>query len=297
MPGENKILKFAGSATNVLTQEEYEDDAQRASGHVPGVARSQLANKEAKQATAVAAGVAQFIADRQDADVVDGLTPEAFSAMLAEAIVVAVPNATDEVKGVVELSTVPETQVAGTGAAASAAVVVTPASLQGLTATLTRRGLVELATSTGEGAANEVITGTKDDRAVTPLGLARRIASTTLRGIVELATSEETAAGEDEERAVTPKGLADLFTGDNVLLESPGYAIFPNGLIVQWGSVDTGDSGDPVVFPVAFTTACFGVQVNATGHVDCGIDSFTTTQFVPNFQAGGETGWWFAYGF
>lgn len=78
----NKILGFGTSATNELTDAAYAADAQRLSGNVPGVARSSLVNKVLHQTSVIAAGVAQYLADRQSADIVDTLTPAQVAALL-----------------------------------------------------------------------------------------------------------------------------------------------------------------------------------------------------------------------
>lgn len=67
----NELLQFATANTNILTQAEYAADAQRTSGNVPGVARSKLVNKAARQAAFVTAMIGQFIADKGGIDVLD----------------------------------------------------------------------------------------------------------------------------------------------------------------------------------------------------------------------------------
>lgn len=78
----NKILGFGTSATNELTDAAYAADAQRLSGNVPGVARSSLVNKALHGLSTMAAGLAQFLADRQGSDIVDTLTPAQVAALL-----------------------------------------------------------------------------------------------------------------------------------------------------------------------------------------------------------------------
>ena len=80
-------------------------------------------------------------------------------------VVSSVPDASDTVKGVVELATDTDT---ATGTDTNRAV--TPFGLAALVSTETNRGLVELATS------GEVVTGTDTVRAVTPAGLADALA-------------------------------------------------------------------------------------------------------------------------
>ncbi|MFY2843559.1 gp53-like domain-containing protein [Achromobacter ruhlandii] len=67
----NELLQFATANTNILTQAEYAADAQRTSGNVPGVARSKLVNKAARQAAFVTAMIGQFIANKGGVDVLD----------------------------------------------------------------------------------------------------------------------------------------------------------------------------------------------------------------------------------
>jgi hypothetical protein len=112
------------------------------------------------------------------------------------------PDASDTVKGIVELATSAETQ-AGTDPARA----VTPAGLASVTATTVRAGLVELATDT------ETITGTDPSRAITPSNLSARTATETRSGIVELSTNIEAREGTDNTRAVTPWGLQTKMSG------------------------------------------------------------------------------------
>src|SRR5678809_1798656 len=112
------------------------------------------------------------------------------------------PDASETVKGKVELATTAET-ITGTDAVRA----VTPAGLQAKVASDTAQGIVELATSA------ETITGTDTARAVTPAGLQAKVASDTAQGIVELATSAETTTGTDTARAVTPAGLSAVLSG------------------------------------------------------------------------------------
>lgn len=84
----NEILPFASTdtGTNLLTQPEYVSDAQRTTGNQPGIARSKLVNKSLRQTSIIAAGLAQFLANKQATNVTDSLTAEQIAAMLVEAI-------------------------------------------------------------------------------------------------------------------------------------------------------------------------------------------------------------------
>lgn len=82
----NSILRFGENAANILSQTEYQDDSQRLIGHQPGLARSTLENKVLKQVSAIAAGVAEFIADNQSNNVTDSLTAQNIADYLSTAI-------------------------------------------------------------------------------------------------------------------------------------------------------------------------------------------------------------------
>jgi len=86
--GDNKILPFAETDTgsNLLSQAEYDSDSQRLIGNQPGIARSKLVNKVLRQASIIAGGLAQYIADRQPADVTDTLPVAGVADCLRDAI-------------------------------------------------------------------------------------------------------------------------------------------------------------------------------------------------------------------
>ena len=84
---ENLILPFAqGQGANVLSQTDYAGDSMRLQGHQPGVARSALENKVLRQCSAVASGVAEFIASRQSSNITDSNTPREIAVMLAKSV-------------------------------------------------------------------------------------------------------------------------------------------------------------------------------------------------------------------
>lgn len=121
----NDILQFATDNTNVLTQAEYVADGQRTSGNVPGVARSKLVNKAARQASTISAGVGQFMADNQATNITDTLTPAAISTAMTSAVRAAIPTATESTSGKLPVATQAQTD-AGT----DDATIVTPKKLR-----------------------------------------------------------------------------------------------------------------------------------------------------------------------
>lgn len=63
----NDILPFCAQGVegrDMLSQEAYTADLQRGIGHQPGIARQELANKQARQTSYIASGLAQFLARR-----------------------------------------------------------------------------------------------------------------------------------------------------------------------------------------------------------------------------------------
>lgn len=90
----NEILPFAttNTGTNLLTQAEYVADAERVTGHQPGIARSKLENKALRQSSLIASGVAQFIATYQANNVTDSLTPQQVADYLLAAVQFQIPS-------------------------------------------------------------------------------------------------------------------------------------------------------------------------------------------------------------
>ena len=86
----NEILPFAPDAQessgDVLPLADYKTDSMRARGHQPGIARRDLANRVSRQAAHMAAGIAQFIANRYAAGVKDDGNLDALEAGMLEAL-------------------------------------------------------------------------------------------------------------------------------------------------------------------------------------------------------------------
>lgn len=144
----NEILRFAetNTGTNLLTQAEYAADAQRLIGHQPGIARAKLENKALRQASLMAAGLAEFIADYQANNVTDSLTAQQVADYLLAAIqanIPVIPDASTTVKGIIEIATSAEAQ-----SWVSSLLAITPAtlnqSLKGSNQSLTTNGYQRL---------------------------------------------------------------------------------------------------------------------------------------------------------
>lgn len=85
--GNSSILPFAtGLGANVLSDAAYAADPQTVIGQQPGLAKSAQNNKALRQATVIAAAVAQFIAQGQAADIDDSLDTTDIVNYLTEAL-------------------------------------------------------------------------------------------------------------------------------------------------------------------------------------------------------------------
>ena len=99
MPFTNEILPFAPQATvalsEILSLADYTADSQRLRGNQPGIARLELVNTVLKQTSHMAAGLAQFIANRYDGGVKDDGNLDAVESGLQAAIMSLVSGVTD----------------------------------------------------------------------------------------------------------------------------------------------------------------------------------------------------------
>lgn len=88
MPPTNDFVQFCetSTGTNLLTQGDYLTDAQRPIGNQPGVARSKLVNKAMRQATVIASQLAQYIANKTGADILDNGTTDALIGQITSAL-------------------------------------------------------------------------------------------------------------------------------------------------------------------------------------------------------------------
>jgi hypothetical protein len=86
----NEIIPFCTegleSAGDILSLEAYKTHEMRKRGHMPGMALRELQNREARQATHMAAGLAQFIANRYGPGVVDDADLDKIEEGLAQAV-------------------------------------------------------------------------------------------------------------------------------------------------------------------------------------------------------------------
>lgn len=100
----------------------------------------------------------------------------------------------------------------------------------------------------------------------------------------------------------------DTMTGDlnlpGISKTESGYSRLPNGLILQWGRVNSGDGGYNIVYPVAFPTAALSVVASTSGssggptQFRIYVNSVTTTGFYYFTGGGGSSSsHWLAIGY
>lgn len=203
----NEILQFGTDGTveggDVLELADYQAAADRSGGVQPGIASRALFNTAMRQVSLMAAGLAEFIANRHEAGVVDDGDLAKIEAGLVEAIgamiTAAAPSqATTDATGVVELATEAEA-LAGTDATRAVTPVGLATKLAAvlISATTSAAGIVELATTT------ETTTGTDATRAVTPAGVAAALEALTYSDVDAAANNHTHATSLKSTRTTT----------------------------------------------------------------------------------------------
>ena len=273
----NEILPFAqGVGANVQDQASYTAEPLRSSGNVAGIARSNVNNKALRQASVIAAGIAQFMADRQANNITDSATPANISAWMALAV----------------------QSLSSTDFLNTARIDVASASTINLT-------------TAAPGTRHINITGTTTINGFTVAAgqcyFVRFAGALTLTNSASLVTQSGaniiTAAGDSCLMRSTAANTVEILTykkGATVqALTSSGYRVIDDGaghpLIIQWGAPTTGNS---VVFPIVFPNAVLNVSsnylVNAVSNWR-GTYNITTAGF--SFSAGLTNQNWLAIGY
>lgn len=122
------------------------------------------------------------------------------------------------------------------------------------------------------------------------------------------ASDAEVIAGTDDDKFITPAGLAAWALAgpqSGVLLAQNGFYTFPGGLIAQWGRFNITGVGNLIVgFPTPFPTACFSVAPGGgqnsaaqNNQVTLVSGSINASQFEARYaNAGTVEGTFIAYG-
>ena len=203
--------------------------------------------------------------------------------------------------------------------------IVTPKKLKGYNkqATETSAGTAQIATQ------SEVDEGDDDRKIVTSKKLKEmldsvltifatnyvnltQLATESLAGIIKISTTAQVIAGTDDTTAVSPRKLKELYAAGSSKTQN-GYQKLPNGVILQWGTIDynsnPGEIAVDVVFPSVFPTSCLNVTAtrktlaNNTGDGAVGIVSYSSgsVKFQLNTWSDSTSGLrgltWFAIGY
>lgn len=261
----NEILRFAetDNGTNLLTQAEYLDDSQRPIGNQPGVARSKLVNKALRQATLIAAGLAEYIADNQANNITDALTPQNIADYLQAAITGALGVTPPQFDNDTSLATTAFVQRALGNSRTTLSV----------SSNLTLSG-AEAGAEIVFGANN--VTLTLPDSSSFQAGAAYFIDVGSASGITLASTGSQILRLNNVDtlsstkRASISLGQMSTFKvvnlgggtwgvseyGGLASLSSQGYQRLPSGLIVQWalGANQEASGNQTITFPIAFPT-------------------------------------------
>jgi len=310
-----KVLKFVetDTTTNLLTQAEYAADLQRDIGNQPGIARSKLVNKAMRQASLIAAGIAEYVAGKQAVDVTDELTPAQFAVMLTDALDA-------------EFVKLSGATMSGALALFGGDTGVTPAQFDNDTSIATtafvQRALGNYAGTVGVSAAATLnaathvgkliaLGGSVDFTVTLPLLSAVVDGATIAFQAIDTAKVTIARQGADTIQvgigtvtAISPirGGDSVVFVADKVnnvwrglgqfsnSLTTNGYQKLPSGLIMQWGNSAVNPTTSlAILFPITFPTACLNVTLGdnkSTGIESMGFFGQTTTGLTLRNEAG-----------
>lgn len=114
-------------------------------------------------------------------------------------------------------------------------------------------------------------------------------------------TAPTASSGTNTTQLATTAFVISSVSGSNVSLNTNGYQIGTNGLIIQWG-VTPGSGGSPVTvtFPTAFLNAVFSVtacSVNSNQTINWDKTSTTLTSLAFNVGATSVALAWMAFGY
>lgn len=293
----NEILRFAetDTGTNLLTQSEYLADSQRPIGNQPGVARSKLVNKALRQASLIAAGLAEYIADNQANNITDALTPQNIADYLQAALTGALGVTPPQFDNDTSLATTEFVQRALGSFRAHANIssnTTLGASHIGVAVNVTASSTLTLPAASAVPSGSCILIGVSGAGVVATVN---RTGADFISGVAS-STASTFALSQGDTVLLRSNGsntwLAGLgsaalrgsFSDFGASLAASGYQKLPSGLIIQWGQIASSTSADvSVTFPVAFPN---GVKTIAVQHMH-GTTSSAYMNSVSAFSASG----------
>jgi hypothetical protein len=275
----NNILPFAqAGGAYVLTQADYNADAHRGIGNQPGVARAPLVNKALLQASAMAAGLGQFLADNQGTDVSDALLASALSTMISAAVRAASSGGFRDYATISVNTTLTDAdlgKVFGISGSTSVTLPVSNAGNKGKAVTLYN------------------LNSTSIDVSVLRQGtdlLTPNAATSHVIGQFDAAKYVSDGAGGWK----MVSGSAMNRYAANFASPAGGntYQRLPSGIIVQWGSVAISGGSGTITFPTAFPNGSASAVIaspnaGATASATCSTGTFTSTNCPVNCYVNG----------
>lgn len=292
----NEILQFAetDTGTNLLTQAEYLADSQRPIGNQPGVARSKLVNKALRQASLIAAGLAEYIADNQANNITDALTPQNIADYLQAAITGALgvtPPQFDNDTSLATTAFVKRQGVEFSNVATYSATATLTAAAAGQFAVATISGggtlTLPLASAFAAGAsitfqanqANQVIQRAGADNIY--LNSNNIVTSVTLNVGDTLTLVSNGGTNWSAIAGSVQLGKATAFGSS---LAGAGYQKLPSGFILVWGQVTNQPSGVafslPFTFPNGFLQGFANSKATSGGAAQAAYCSTGTTNSI-----------------
>jgi len=275
MPANDFKALATAAGANVLTQAQYEALANTliANGFQSGVVPSDAFNKVLRQASFVAAALAQFTADNQAADVLDdgnlagfaakflaalngsaGVTPAQFDNSTKRATTAFVQRALGNLSGFID--------IAGDGSVAvgdaGKAVFLTGAVAQTVTLPPVAAVVPGAAFHFYNGTNfNKTIQANASEQIINPVSQGNTF---TLRNSETLTLVMRNGAW----YAIGGTAVSRFTGGFNASHAANGFQRLPSGLIEQWGTFSasvgsTSPSSQVVNFPIQFPNNCYGV--------------------------------------
>lgn len=227
-------LEGTEAAGDLMPIAEYTNSTLRLRGHQQGMARRELQNRAMRQISLIAAGLAQYMANRYEEGVLDNGDLDAIEAAMVAAVqtqiaAAAPPNASTTVKGLIELATTAETL-----AGEANDLGVTPAGLAGALGPLAN--VLRRTVNTGNLAAGYYVTPQALAIAagvVTPVYLDRNVMTLAVAENITLANPATIPAGGGARIIATVDA-----TGGRALTLGSAYRIIDGAWSADAGAVN-----------------------------------------------------------
>lgn len=255
----NQFKAFAtAESANVTSQDEWEELPALLSGFQSGKASAAQVNKALRQATFVAAALAQYISDKNNADVLDDGDIAAFITSLSSALGKDFQPLSDNLTALAALTGDADRMPYFTGANEFALATLSSVGRSIIGKATTSEVLAAIA---GAPLASPTFTG--EPKAPTPEAGDNDTSIATTAFVT--AAIDALSFGTASQRNVgTGTNQIPDMNSFSSSLGATGWEKLPSGKIKQWGYASTASGSATsvaVTFPIAFPTACIGVSI------------------------------------